>query len=267
MSATTVAPMTLDVSGTARTPFLRLVQVELRKSWDTRASLWLLISIGVLVVAVEAIVLAVTVVQDEPLSFGDTTAVAAFVTSILLPVLGIMLVTAEWGQRTAMVTFALEPRRSLVIAAKALVGVILTLATVLLSVAVGLVTILLYAGLQGESPVWSFGISGLLAFVVTQLFAMFGGFALATLFLNTPVAIVTFFVYRWVLPGLIALGTALMDWFGSLAPWIDFQSAQGELYDPPLTGDQWAQLLVSGIIWLVIPVVVGVWRILHAEVK
>jgi ABC-2 type transport system permease protein len=212
-------------------------------------------------------VLAVTVVQDQNLSFGDTTAVAAFVTSVLLPVLGIMLVTAEWGQRTAMVTFALEPRRSLVITAKALVGVILTLVTAAMAVAVGLVVILLYAALQGESPVWEFGFSGLVAFVVTQIFAMFGGFALATLLLNTPAAIVLFFVYRWVLPGLIALGSAYMDWFKSLAPWIDFQSAQGELYDMPLTGDQWAQLVVSGFIWLVVPVVFGVWRILRAEVK
>ena len=38
--------------------------------------------------------------------------------NILLPVLGIMSVTSEWSQRTAMVTFTLEPSRSRFLAAK-----------------------------------------------------------------------------------------------------------------------------------------------------
>ncbi|WP_395656247.1 ABC transporter permease [Nocardioides sp.] len=258
---------TLDLGDARPIPFHRLVGVELRKSYDTRAGFWLLMVIGLLVVAAEVIVLAVTVTQDESLSYGDTTAVAAFVTSILLPVLGIMVVTSEWSQRTAMVTFALEPRRPHVIAAKAAVGLLLTLATIAVALVVGLVTILLYAAIQGQSPVWHFGWTGFTAFLVTQTFAMLGGFAFATLLLNTPAAIVVFFVYRWVLPGLLALGSALVGWFESLAPWIDFQSAQGELYDFPLTGEQWGQLVVSGFIWLVVPLVIGVWRVLRAEVK
>jgi hypothetical protein len=95
---------------------------------------------------------------------------------------------------------------------------------------------------------------------------MLGGFALACLFLNTPAAIVVYVVYKYVLPGLIALGS-LMAWFADLAPWIDFQSAQNELYDLPLSASQWWHLLVSGILWLVIPLVVGLWRIRRAEVK
>ena len=34
-----------------------------------------------------------------------------------------------------------------------------------------------------------------------------------------------------------------------------------------MTGKDWAQLLVPGFIWLVIPVALGLWRILRAEVK
>src|SRR6188768_2480098 len=121
---------TIDLSGTAATPFSRLVRVELRKSYDTRAGFWLLGAIGVLVLLAEVIAVWVTAVQDEPMEFGDFIGTAAFLTSFLLPVLGIMVMTTEWTQRTAMVTFALEPRRSLVIVAKMLVGVLLTLATV-----------------------------------------------------------------------------------------------------------------------------------------
>jgi hypothetical protein len=269
MSAQTPGPglgHALDLSSTTPIPFGRLVLVELRKTYDTRAGFWLLATIGVLVLLTEGIVLAVTTVQDEPMMFGDFVAAAAFVTSVLLPVLGIMLVTSEWTQRTAMVTFALEPRRPLVIAATATVGVILTLATIAMAITVGLVCNLLYGAIQGSTD-WTFGWAGFFGFLITQIFAMLGGFALATLFLNTAAAIVVFFVYRWVLPGLIALGSALMAWFEKIAPWIDFQSAQGPLYDMSLHGDEWAHLVVSGVIWLVLPLVIGIRRVLRAEVK
>ena len=36
-----------------------------------------------------------------------------------------------------------------------------------------------------------------------------------------------------------------MAWFDKIAPWLDFQAAQGELYDMPLTGAQWGHLVVS----------------------
>ena len=261
-----MSAMTLDVSATKPVPFGRLLSVELRKSYDTRAGRWLLIVMAAMVVIIEVIVLSVTVTQDQPISFGDFTAAAAFMTSILLPVLGILLVTSEWSQRTAMVTFALEPRRPRVFAAKAVAGIVLTLATVAVAIAVGAVCNALYGSLQGGAD-WTFGWSGLVAFVVTQVFAMLGGFALATLLLNTPASIVVFFIYKWALPGLFALGSAFMDWFADLAPWLDFQQAQGQLYEPPLTGEQWGNLVVSGLIWLVLPLVIGIWRVLRAEVK
>ena len=71
-------------------------------------------------------------------------------TSVLLPVLGIMLVTSEWGQRTAMVTFALEPRRPRVILAKLVTGLVLTLATAAFAITIGLACNLLYAAIQGQ---------------------------------------------------------------------------------------------------------------------
>jgi ABC-2 type transport system permease protein len=261
-----VTAATLDFSGTAPTPFSRLVRVELRKSYDTRASFWLLGSIGLIVLAAEIIALAVTTTQDEPMELGDFVGVAAFLTSFLLPVLGIMVLTTEWSQRTAMVTFALEPRRPLVIAAKAMVGVLLTLATVVVAIAIGVVCNALYGVIQGEAD-WAFGWPDFFAFTLTQVLAMLGGFALAALLLNTPAAIVAFFVYKWVLPGLFALGSALVGWFESLAPWIDFQSAQTAIWDWSSSGEDWAQLVVSGFVWLVLPLAIGIRRVLRAEVK
>jgi ABC-2 type transport system permease protein len=261
-----MSALTIDVSSTRRTPFHRLVRVELRKSYNTRAGFWLLAVIALAVVAAEIIVLAVVTTQDEAISFGDFIAVAAFLTSFLLPVLGIMVLTSEWSQRSAMVTFALEPRRSLVIAAKALVGVLLTLATVAVAIAIGFVCNVLYGLIEGNAD-WTFGWPDFAAFLVTQVLAMLGGFALAALLLNTPAAIVLFFVYKWVLPGLFALGAALVGWFDTLAPWLDFQSAQEAIWEWSDSGDDWAQLVVSGLLWLGLPLAIGIWRVLHAEVK
>src|SRR5689334_19443540 len=109
MSTATTAPSTLDVSGTPKVSFSRLVKVELRKTVDTRAGLWLLISIALLT----ALVLVIFLINATDKSFTNAIQASATPQGILLPVLGILLVTQEWGQRTAMVTFTLEPRRSL----------------------------------------------------------------------------------------------------------------------------------------------------------
>lgn len=260
---------TLDASQTPGIPFSRLYTVELRKTVDTRAGRWLVgVTIGAALLA-EGIFLAVAATHDDvTASYGDFVGAAAFVSSVLLPVIGIMLVTSEWSQRTAMTTFTLEPRRMRIVSAKLLAGVTLTVFVIVFALVVGLVCNLLYGGIQSHQSIdWTFGWSGFAGFAINQTFAMLGGFALACLLLNTPAAIVVFFVYKWVLPGLFALGSALMSWFSSLSPWLDFQSAQSELYDMPLTGSQWGHLVVSGFIWLVLPLAIGLWRIRRAEVK
>jgi hypothetical protein len=55
--------------------------------------------------------------------------------------------------------------------------------------------------------------------------------------------------------------------FGDLRPWTDFNFAQGPLVDATMTGKDWAYFAVSGLIWLVVPLGVGAWRVLRAEVK
>ncbi len=268
--------LNLDVAGTPGIPFGRLFVVELRKSADTRSGLWLIGVTGALALVANVIFLIVAATQPHnEASFGDFVAVSAFVSSVFLPVVGIMLVTSEWSQRTAMTTFVLEPRRMRIVLAKMFAGVALTAFVIVFALVVGVICNMLLglmldagtSGTQAKLGAWTFGWSRFFGFVVNQTFAMLGGFALACLLLNTPAAIVGFFAYRYVLPGLLAIGSALMVWFSQLAPWLDFQSAQAQLYDMPLTGTQWAHLAVSGFIWLVIPLAIGLWRIRRAEVK
>lgn len=263
----TAPELRLDVSGTAPVPFSRLVSVELRKTADTRAGRWLLIATAVLTAVVMAIQLAVVVVQDITVGFADFMKSTSFSIAILLPVLGILLLTSEWGQRTAMVTFSLEPRRPRVIVAKLVVGIILAVTAVVVALVLGALANLLYGVFAGVSPVWDLSILQTLGFLLLQVIGILTGFALAALLLNSAAAIVVFMVYTFVFPGLFQLGSALIGWFSDLQPWIDFNSAQAPLIDASMSGEDWAHFAVSGVVWLVLPLTIGLWRVLRAEVK
>jgi ABC-type transport system involved in multi-copper enzyme maturation permease subunit len=269
MSATAVPGLghALDLSSTSPTPFSRLVRVELRKTWDTRAGLWLLISTAVLTAAVMVIQLSVVVAQDLDVSYNDFLTSTNFSMALLLPVLGILLLTSEWSQRTAMVTFSLEPRRPLIIAAKFVVGIGLAVAAVVIALVLATICNALYGLLSGHEVVWDLGLANVGGFVLLQVIGMLTGFAFAALLLNSPAAIVLYMVYSFVLPGLFGLGAALIGWFDTIRPWIDFNYAQGPLVDATMTGEDWAHFAVSGFVWLVVPLAIGVARVLRAEVK
>ena len=108
----------LDLSRPAGCRSLGWSRVELRKACDTRAGFWLLAAIVGLVVVVPGIALVITLVRTDPILLDDFVGIAAYMMSFLLPFLAIMLVTSEWCQRSALVTFTLEPRRSRVVLAK-----------------------------------------------------------------------------------------------------------------------------------------------------
>lgn len=262
----TTVPTTLDISRTPRVPFSRLVKVELRKSYDTRAGQWLLGITTFLALAFMVVVLIVVVVQDSPIKLDDFVGIANFTSGFLLPVLGIMLVTSEWSQRTAMVTFTLEAHRGRVVAAKLVAGLLLALLVSVIATLSAVVVNGLYGVLQGNAN-WHLGFLALLGFLFTQAIAMTTGFAFATLFLNTPASIVVYFAYALILPTIFGVAAQFLDWFKHVQPWVDFSQAQSPLIDASMSGKDWAQLLVTGIIWLGIPFALGAWRILRAEVK
>ena len=258
----------IDISSTTPTPFLRLVRVEMRKAWDTRAGLWLLLSTALLCAAVMVIQLAVGITQEDVfLTYNSFLTSTNFSIAVLLPVIGIMLLTSEWSQRTAMVSFSLEPRRPRVIVAKLVVGLVLAVAAVVIALVLATACNAVYGVLSDDPTVWNASVAHTSAFLLLQVIGMLTGFAFAALLLNTPAAIVIYMVYSFVLPGLFELGAQLMDWFDSIRPWIDFNYAQGPLVDATMTGEDWAYFAVSGVIWLVLPLAIGCWRVLRAEVK
>ncbi|GAA1476315.1 hypothetical protein GCM10009623_07610 [Nocardioides aestuarii] len=259
---TTQAPMTLDVSGTPRVPFSRLVRVELRKALDTRAGRWFtgsIVGLCLLVVTIYALA-----APDEAQTFGDVLGVSGAVLGYFLPILVILMVTSEWSQRTGLVTFALEPHRGRVVAAKLCGALVLGAGLIVLALAVGAFGTVLGGG------EWTVETEILVnGFLIANLISILLGFAIGMVLMNSPAAIVTYFIYSLVLPIAVGILASFQEWFADLAPWIEFNTAQTPLFTGDYTpnGEEVAQLLVSGTIWLVLPFAIGLWRLLRAEPK
>lgn len=265
--STTAPPTPIDLSATPQVPMARLAKVEFRKALDTRAGLWFTISIVALVLVV--MVIWAFAAPDDQKDYMDFLGIAGFVLGYFLPILIIMLVTSEASQRNGLVTFALEPRRPRVVIAKFLAGLLLAAGVMVLAASMAVISTLL-GTVSGATPEWE--IDGNLAFngfVLANVIAVLVGFALATLLMNTAAAIVVYFVYTFILPTAIGILSEISSGFKDVAPWIDFNTAQMPLFtgDYVPSGEQWAQIAVTGTIWLAIPLTFGIMRLLRIEFK
>jgi ABC-2 type transport system permease protein len=258
-TASTTPATTLDVSGTPPIPFARLVGVEVRKMTDTRSGRWLLAAI-VAITAVIVVLLA-TLGQQRDHDFLSYMSATAPLQGYLLPVLGILLVTSEWSQRTTMTTFTLEPSRGKVIAAKIAAAILFGLAAIAVAVAVAA----LAAAVSGAPDAWTgIGVDDFAKFAVLEVSGILMGLAFGLLFLNSPAAIVTYLV----LPTAFTIVASIWTALHRIAAWVDTGTAQAPLFSgTDVSGKEWAQVAVSSAIWILLPLAVGWWRVLRAEVK
>ena len=131
MSTTTLAaPIRVNTAGVHARPGLgRLVAVELRKMVDTRAGFWLQVAMVALTVVV--VIVRLLVGDAAHHTFQSVLDAGLQPAAILLPVLGILLVTSEWSQRTGLITFTLVPVRSRVLSAKLIASLLRAIAMLL----------------------------------------------------------------------------------------------------------------------------------------
>jgi ABC-type transport system involved in multi-copper enzyme maturation permease subunit len=240
-------------------PLHRLTLVELRKLTDTRAGLWLLIIIG-LAAAATAVILLLAAPNEEQ-RFLDFFTFAQLPSAVLLPVLGILSVTSEWSQRTALTTFTLVPERGRVLTAKLAAAVliaVLALAANGLFAAVGN----LIAGATGGDGSWTLGGDVLLQSLVLQVVLVVMGYAFGALLLNSPLAIVLYFA----LPTVWTILGEMVRPLRTAASWLDINQTTTPLSEPAMTSGDWARLGVSVAVWVLVPLVVGWFRVLRREV-
>ena len=240
----------------AAVPMSRLLQVELRKLVDTRSGRWLLIAIGVLTAVVITVFLFAA--PQEELTYQNFVTATATPQSVLLPILGILTVTSEWGQRTGLVTFTLEPKRGRVVLAKVLAVVLAGLAFVV--VALGLAAVGMLLGPSGD---WTFGLIGVRDTLLLQLIGVLQGLALGMLIMNTAGAIVTYFA----LPTAVGILSGTVERFRPIAEWVDINTTLVPLQAHEMDGDAWTRLAVATLIWVVVPLALGWLRLLHRELK
>lgn len=248
-------------------PLTRVTQVELRKMFNTRSGFWLIASIAIsAVLATGGVILWA---PDEQLTYSTFATAIRFPVVIILPLIAILAVTSEWSQRTGLTTFTLIPHRSRIITAKAISSVLIAVAATVLAFAVGALGNLLSAVVTGTTLVWDVTLTQCLYYVLGMVLSLLTGFMLGVLIRSSTGAIVAYFILTFVLPIIFGLMGDSQQWFHDVQPWIDIQFAQGGLFvfDQALTGEQWANIAVTGVTWLLAPLVVGLGFVMRAEVK
>ncbi|CAN5478515.1 hypothetical protein BH09ACT12_BH09ACT12_22550 [soil metagenome] len=269
MSTTLSQPTatTSDVGGTTYDPipFSRLVSVELRKMFDTRSGFWLMASIAMTAVVASGAVIAFA--ADDAITYDTFAAAIGFPMTVVLPMIAVLSVTSEWSQRTGLTTFTFVPHRGRVIRAKLACTVAIGVVGIVVAAGIGALGNLLGASIAGVDVVWDLSALQLSMIALATVINMLMGFTVGVLLRNSAAAIVAYFVYCYVLAGLTMLLAESQQWFADAQPWVDLNYAQGALFDAVPSAEQWANLGVASLIWLVLPLAVGLRIVVRSEVK
>jgi len=278
MTATTVVPIEArttipDITGTnvtrpvhATIPAARLVKLELRKMFNTRSGFWMLLSIAVLsILATGAVILFA---PDSAVTYESFATAIGFPMSVILPMIAILAVTSEWSQRSGLTTFTLVPRRSRVIVAKATAAFVVGVLSMALAFAIGALGNLAGSALAGVDTVWDVSTAHAAQITLGNLVGMAIGFTLGVVLRSSAAAIVAYFVVSLVLPGVLLLLAQVREWFNDLQPWIDWNYTQAALFEGQTSSArEWSQLGATTMIWIVVPLVVGLLMLRRSEVK
>lgn len=260
--------MTLNTSSTLS--FRRVLQVEYRKVVSTRPLRILLASVVVLVLGITA---AFTYWHGDMFSPEVAESpewlpwfVVAFILRLpiqyVLPAIIVLIVTTEWSTRSAMTTFTLVPRRSWVIAAKSIVALTLIAISYALICAGGIFATWFGRERAGVSHAGMWGTTGdVLRDVTGWLLLMLCALGIALLLDSSSLAIAVALVAPTIVQILRTLNQTLSDIFA----WVDLNG----MIQAVLLGNNTEnvpQLVVAALLWVVAPLVAGMWITLTREV-
>ena len=260
MSALSLAavPRPTPLTSAATRPGLgRLTRVELRKMVDTRAGFWLLIAAIALTVVVVAIRAIIGDAQDH--TFRSVLNIGLQPTAVLLPIAGLLLVTSEWSQRTGLITFTLTPMRSRILAAKLIASVVLVLAMLAVVLVVVAAAVLIADPGVGTWTDSGAMIGQAAVYLVT---GVIGGVAFGAALLASAPAIVAYFALPTAWAAFVSL-----PFLDGLAPWVDTIRSIGPLSEQVLDATQWAQAGTTLILWMVVPLLIGIYRVTRREIS
>ncbi len=218
--------MALEEAGPIRPiPLSRVVGVELRKMFDTRSGFWLMASIAI--TATLATVAVIIFAPDADVTYTSFASAVGFPMSVILPMIAVLSVTSEYSQRSGLTTFTLVPHRGRVVAAKAIATLTVAVTSMVLAMVIGVLGNVAGSALAGVDATWDASVSDLLYIVLGNTLGMLVGFMLGVVIRNSAGAIVGYFVFSLVLPGLSELLAANASWYDERRGWLDFNYAQG----------------------------------------
>lgn len=233
-----------------------LMSVELRKMTDTRSARGVLA--GTLALVVFVLVWKITKHDGGAVEFDRYVSPTSVIIGVFAPLIGLLAMTSEWTQRTALTTFTLAPRRLPVIGAKFLAAVTVSLGLLAGGIVLAAATTVIGGAVNdGSTFAGAFGdVRGAVIVVLLQV-AMAAAFG--AVIPNSAGALVAFFVLPVALDG--ASGA-----LGKAAPWFDVYAS----YERLGTNEPWSHLnwtLTSIATFVVLPAAIGVYRSLHREIK
>jgi len=229
--------------------------LELRKAITTRSGLFL--TIAALAWAPLVLIGWLAAVGTAGHTAETVLGIGATGVAVLLPIVTLMNVTGEWGQRSILTTFSLDPARGKVLVAKVLAGQVLALAVIASALGSSLLTaVLMGVELGGED------LGRIVLGIVGggALYALMGS-ALGTLTLSTPLGLGVLLVA----PQLVTnLGPLAGERWAEVGPWVEINMRLGELSGGSVA--HWGHLAVACLLWIVLPLLLGFWRVRRADV-
>ena len=225
---------------------------------DTRAGWWL--EIGVLTVMAITVIATCLAGHPDQRTFFHILDNALLPAAILLPIVGMLLITSEWSQRTTLSTFGLVPRRSRVLAAKVLAAAAVSVVPFVFALAISAIGAA--ASSSGVHGAWTLDAATLAQSFVYLVTNMMIGFAFGAALLASAPAIVAYFV----LPTAISALTAAVG-ERSFLSWIDSSTTLAPMTEHALSATQWGRVATTWAVWLLLPLAIGVWRVLRSEIK
>lgn len=253
------APAGAPVADRDRRPSMtRLTTVELRKMFDTRSGFWLPIMVAV--VAIGTALIAVFAGAEPGHTFRHIFAVTMYPTAILLPLIGVLLVTGEFSQRTALQTFTLTPSRARVLVAKLLASVSCSFAAVAFGLVVAAGATALHPASGGG--VWTLDWALIPQALLYLAAAMITGVAFGAALLVSAPAIVVYLL----LPTIWSALANSIHGLEGVARWLDPSQSLDPMVRGGLSGAGWAHAGATLLLWTVGPLAIGWCRVMRRDV-
>ena len=266
MTATTVDQVrTGRRTETTAIPLSRIVRVELRKMFDTRAGFWLIASIAI--TGLIATVATVAFAPDDQLTYYNFAKAVGFPITVILPMVALLSITSEWSQRSGLTTFTYVPSRRRVVGAKTLSSIIVAIASMVFAFGAGAVGTVVGSAVADVPTVWDLSVGHALTILLGNLVSMSIGTMLGMLLRSSAGGLVVYFVLVLLLPNLSAVLAASQSWYADVQPWVDLPFAQAALFEGMHTAAQWAHVAATFTLWIVVPGLVGLRGVMRAEVK